>query len=229
MTYFSLSRRKIPAFAVFAALGIGLVGACGGNVPAGPAQSTDPTGGSTSLPDGSLGSAGGSATGGEPNNVASTTVATSPNTASRFQIQLLEDPTLDYFDIWMTPIDSLGLATTPWIDLGGIAYVDLPSVPTGVPTHFGINPSAQPGSALQAQLGTVPTSGRPFVITAGGTRIALGAFMRSNSTAGVESSTIIVETISDETFEMWPPTFVEDPMRDSRVVEVLSSTNKLVQ
>jgi len=139
---------------------------------------------------------------------------------SRFQIYLLQDQTLRVDSLSATALESLALATSPFLDLSRIAYIEQSTM------RIGLNPGPKPGEMLATQLGR--PLGLPFVVLADGARIYLGTFISSVSSLGPVGPWVGVEEIKPNDFLINPPRSGADPRLDARILQVLKDTGKLV-
>ena len=87
---------------------------------------------------------------------------------SRLQFFLLSDPTITPIQASTTALDSLALATQPWLDLGSVAYFDQDN------HEVGLNPGQKLGQVLVSRVGA-DTIALPFVVVADGVRIYMGS------------------------------------------------------
>jgi hypothetical protein len=142
---------------------------------------------------------------------------------NRLQVYRLADLGIAPAQAASVSIESLQLASAPWLSLSEIA-----SVERGASL---VELMMSPASAgqLATELQSIPLAGSPFVVKADGAPIYLGTFMRGVSSMAPVGPSILVEDIADARFTIAAPlTGTGDPRFDPRIVKVLTEANRLL-
>lgn len=140
-------------------------------------------------------------------------------------LSLLSDPTLTAVEASSLPLDSLPLAP-PLAMLWQVAFYDASE-------HKIVWDSWGNTSMIINQLPAVGVEGVPFVVSAAGEPVFLGAFMTLVSSTVFGGPTVLLETVKDEelVFEAGYPGGASpdpDPRSDPRILEALAGAGKLV-
>jgi hypothetical protein len=139
---------------------------------------------------------------------------------SRFQIFLLNDSSILSEQAAAVPLDSLVLAANPLLDLREIAYV---VQTTG---EVGLNPGQKYGDSVSILLKN-RIDHLPFVVLADGARIYLGTFMNMSQRVPYGPLIMFNEVTSDGFF-IRAPMQGTDLRNDSRIIQALTETGKLI-
>jgi len=143
---------------------------------------------------------------------------------SRLQFFLLSDPTITPIQASTTPLDSLTLATQPWLDLGSVAYFDQGN------HEVGLNPGQKLGQVLVSRVGA-DTIALPFVVVADGVRIYMGSVGTLLSAAASNQPVgpvIITDDITDDSLTILAPWNGTDSRDDPRILNALEETSRLI-
>lgn len=141
----------------------------------------------------------------------------------RLQIYRLADATLTPSQAASSQLATLALAATPWLSLSGIVSVERSTGVVELSTGY------KSGETLRSALSDVTLTGAPFIVTADGIPIYLGTFFRSISSMSPVGPVIMVDEISSGQFQISPPMQGgSDPRFDSRIVQVLTETGRIV-
>jgi len=143
--------------------------------------------------------------------------------AKRLQIFPLADSTTTPSQAQSIGLAALTLATTAWLDLRQIAYVEQAA------GKFDMTLASLSGNSLRSQLASVTVQGRPFVVVADDVPIYLGTFFQGFSSIAPVGPFIQIETITDDRVPISAPmNLSSDPRADARITAVLSESGKLV-
>ena len=138
----------------------------------------------------------------------------------RFTLHLLKDSSIDAETAAKVPLESLALDDKPLLDLFSVRYY------RGGDHFVALDPQMTP-HALKSLLGSVPIGGRPFVVSADGAQIYLGAFWSSVSSLMPRGPYVMTESVTSQGFAIQPPPNGMDLRSDVRIVSALRESGKL--
>ncbi|MGC4116159.1 MAG: hypothetical protein QM765_16580 [Myxococcales bacterium] len=141
----------------------------------------------------------------------------------RFALYLLADATMDAVQAASRDLAALTLAAEPLLDLYSLRYYE------GADHRLAFTMDMTM-ERLKSALGTVPLSGKPFVVVADGERIYLGAFWSPLSSSSPATPFVMLETSDTRgiTIERRPQADTEPDVRtDARITRALRETGKL--
>jgi hypothetical protein len=142
----------------------------------------------------------------------------------RFGLWLLSDSTTTATAAAKLPLDTLTLAAQPLLSLSNLEYVEQA---TG---FFAINSETYSADNLRQTIGTASVQGIPFVVSADGVRIYLGAVFSPVSSVAISGPMAYTDSITNDGFTIGPSRFTSasDPRFDPRIVKVLTETGRFV-
>jgi hypothetical protein len=143
--------------------------------------------------------------------------------SSRFQIYLLEDPSLPTSQAALVPLDELVLAQRPlYVDLTTLLSVERSS---GL---FRLVPDEPSAALVRRQVEGTGSLNLPFVVVADGARIYMGAFVSALSSYRYPGPIAPLEELQDDRLTILGPAAGDDPRWDPRIVKVLSEASRLL-
>ncbi|HEY3445465.1 MAG TPA: hypothetical protein VGK67_03830 [Myxococcales bacterium] len=139
----------------------------------------------------------------------------------RFALYPLADPAMNAVDAAKLDLASLPLAAEPLLDLYSIRYYRRGDHSLAFTLEMTMD-------RLKAALGTVPVSGKPFVVVADGARIYLGAFWSPVSSLSPTMPFVMIDSSDGRGFTIEKSTAGGvDARGDSRAMTALEQSGKL--